>query len=223
MDTLALEQRPLGRSTWRLSGPAGAIELLLDRPAATLRGLALITHPHPLLGGSAQHPLPHHLASAASEAGWLAVRPNFRGVGGSEGTHDHGVGETQDMLTVVDALRTGAPGLPLALVGFSFGAFVQAQASAALLARGAAAERLFLASLPYGLVQQQRHYDTLPVQADAVLVHGERDRVAPLAAVLDYARPLQLPVTVLPGTGHLLDGYLPRLRQLLQDCLSRHA
>ncbi|EWM46146.1 hydrolase of the alpha/beta superfamily [Bordetella holmesii 35009] len=103
------------------AGPAGDIDILIDAPVQTPRGIALITHPQPLLGGSPRHKIPHRLAHALRDDGWLAVRPAFRGVGRSAGQYDHGDGESEDMLALVHALRDASPTLPLALVGFSFG------------------------------------------------------------------------------------------------------
>ena len=84
--------------TLLLDGPVGAMELRIDAPAEPARGIAIVAHPHPLLGGSAMHKVPHLLAGALRDASWLAVRPNFRGVGASQGSHDEGNGEMQDML-----------------------------------------------------------------------------------------------------------------------------
>ena len=131
-----------------IEGPAGAIEVLIDRPTDVARGIAVMAHPQPLLGGSAMHKILHLLARAVRDAGWLAARPNFRGVGASQGTHDGGIGETDDLLAVVAALRAAHPGLPLALIGFSFGAFVQSRVARALADRGEAARRVVLAGLP---------------------------------------------------------------------------
>src|SRR5438067_13329060 len=101
------------------TGPAGAIEALVDAPAGNMRGIAIVAHPHPLEGGNAQHKIPLALARLFLRHGWLAVRPNFRGVGATEGTHDNGIGETDDLLAVIDALRRAHPDAPLALAGLS--------------------------------------------------------------------------------------------------------
>ena len=99
-----------------LEGPAGAIEVVIDNPAVSQpKGLVVIAHPQPLLGGSAQHKIPHFLAKGFAEEGWLVVRPNFRGVGASAGSHDYGEGETQDMLELVKQFRAKTD-LPLVLM-----------------------------------------------------------------------------------------------------------
>ena len=198
-----------------VDGPVGPIEVRIDAPGQRPCGFAVVAHPQPLLGGSAMHKLPHVLAGALRDAGWLAARPNFRGVGASEGQHDFGIGETQDLLALVATLREHYPGLPLALVGFSFGAFVQSRVARFLADRGEQAWRVVLAGLPNGEVDGHRRYAPESGLADALVVHGERDERVPLAAVLDWARPNSQPVVVVPGADHFFTGKLPVLRSLL--------
>lgn len=198
-----------------LDGPAGPLEAALDRPAGTPpRGLAVIAHPHPLYGGSMTNKVVHTLARACVAEGWQALRFNFRGVGRSAGSYDEGRGERADMLAVVQQGLAGLPAdAPLIVAGFSFGAFVASHAVAELhatqrIARvvlvGTAASRFDVAAVPADL-----HPDTL-------VLHGEQDDTVPLASVLDWARPQQLPVTVLPGGEHFFHGQLPLLKALVQ-------
>jgi alpha/beta superfamily hydrolase len=194
-----------------LQGPAGRIEALRDAPAegVTPRGVAVIAHPHPLFGGTMDNKVVQTLARAFVQCGWQAVRFNFRGVGASEGVHDEGRGEAQDFLAVVQQC---APEGPLALAGFSFGAFVMSRTLSSLWpARpveklvfvGAAASRFDVAGVPPEL-----HERTL-------VLHGEQDDTVPLAAVMDWARPQVLPVTVVPGGSHFFHGQLPLLKSLV--------
>lgn len=191
-------------------GPVCKIELAVDRPAQPRAqgGVAVISHPHPLFGGTMHNKVVQTLARAFVQAGWVTVRYNFRGVGQTEGVHDHGVGEAQDLLAVV---ASQAPTGPLALAGFSFGAFVTCQGVALGLAQrspeklllvGTAASRFQVAPLP-----EELHERTL-------VIHGEQDDTVPLAAVLDWARPQALPVTVVPGVEHFFHGRLPLLKSL---------
>ena len=199
-----------------LQGEAGAIEALLDQPGAggaggqAARGLAVIAHPHPLFGGAMSNKVVQTLARAFVQCGWRALRFNFRGVGASAGVHDEGRGEARDMLAVISQAREG--GEALAVAGFSFGAFVAAQTAAslaqagdepaALVLVGTAASRFAVPPVPQSL-----HEKTL-------VLHGEADDTVPLAAVLDWARPQSLPVTVIPGGGHFFHGQLPLLKGL---------
>ena len=196
---------------FRIAGPAGTIEVLRDEPAAghALRGMAVIAHPHPLFGGTMDNKVVQTLARAFVQSGWAALRFNFRGVGASEGEHDAGRGETQDMLALV-AEQAGEG--PLAIAGFSFGSFVATRAVVALWGAravekivlvGTAASRFEVAGLPH-----EAHDRTL-------VVHGEQDDTVPLASVMDWARPQSLPVTVVPGGGHFFHGQLPLLKSLV--------
>ena len=105
-------------------GAAGTIEALRD-VAAEPRGIAVIAHPHPLFGGTMNNKVVQTLARAFVQSGFTALRFNFRGVGSSAGVYDEGRGELADLLALV---RQAAPEGPIALAGFSFGAFVTSHA-----------------------------------------------------------------------------------------------
>src|SRR5213083_2207225 len=114
-----------------VAGPAGRIECAVDSPEGSPRGYAVIAHPHPLFGGTMDNKVVQTLARAFVQCGFTAVRFNFRGVGASAGVHDEGRGEADDFLAVV-AQVAGDAATPLALAGFSFGAFVTSHAAARL-------------------------------------------------------------------------------------------
>jgi len=196
-----------------LSGAAGAIEAALDAPAGApsgKRGIAVIAHPHPLFGGTMDNKVVQTMARAFVQAGWTAVRFNFRGVGASAGTHDEGRGEMEDLLAVV--AQTAPAGQPLALAGFSFGAFVTTHAVRALW-DSRPVEKLVLV----GTSTARAPAATLPsaVHERTLVVHGEQDDTVALASVMDWARPQILPVTVVPAGGHFFHGQLPLLKNLV--------
>jgi alpha/beta superfamily hydrolase len=192
----------------QLAGPAGLIEAEVDEPAASLRGVAVLCHPHPQHGGTMGNKVVQTLARAFVQMGYRAVRFNFRGVGASQGEWDDGRGEVEDALAVIASQRD--PALPLAVGGFSFGAFIAAQAAQALAER-APAERMVLVGPATSRFPMPR------VPMDTVVVHGESDEVVPLSATLDWARPQSLPVIVLPGVGHFFHGQLTLLKnQVIQ-------
>ena len=203
-----------------LDGPVGTIETVVDAPAGVPHGIAVVAHPQPLLGGSALHKVPHLLARALRDGGWLAVRPNFRGVGATQGAHDDGVGETDDLLALVAHLRAAHGAMPLALVGFSFGAFVQSRVASRLATRGEAPQRVVLAGLPAGEVEGGRRYEPDPALPGTLIVHGENDERVRLSALLDWARPQSQPIVVVPGADHFFTGKLPVLRTLTLAHLS---
>lgn len=190
-----------------LPGPAGRIQLTTTLPAMPPVGVAMISHPQPLLGGSPRHIVPHSAARRLSEAGWIAVRPSFRGVDGSEGEYAEGAGEAEDGLVIAAHLREAHPGLPLALVGFSFGAHVYARLACALEQRDPAAS-IVLMGLPVGRVPGGRDYEAMPIPRRTLLLHGQDDAMAPLPSLLEWGRVTHHPVTVFPGTDHFFKGCL---------------
>ena len=206
-----------------IQGPAGALEIALDAPSGLSRGTAIIAHPHPLFGGTMDNKVVQTLARAFLHCGWTAVRFNFRGVGGSVGSHDEGRGELEDLLAVVQHVAPIAGGEAveggnaLALAGFSFGAFVTTHAFACLNPVRPI-EKLVLVGTsvsraPAAPIDAAAHLKTL-------VVHGEQDDTVLLPAVLDWARPQALPVTVVPGGGHFFHGQLPLLKNLVIRHLS---
>lgn len=193
-----------------MAGPAGALEVAIDAPAqGPVRGTAVVCHPHPLHGGTLDNKVVQTLARAWVQAGWRAVRFNFRGVGASAGVWDEGRGEIDDAVAVTAAL---APrGEPVAVAGFSFGAYVATHLAARLRS-----ERAVDALVLVGPATQ--HFVLADVPADTLVIHGEHDDVVPLSSTLDWARPLALPIVVVPGGGHFFHGQLP----LLKSLVSRH-
>lgn len=191
-------------------GPAGRIECAIDAPATPERGIAVVCHPHPQGGGTMENKVVQTLARAFVQLGWRSVRFNFRGTGASEGTWDEGRGEVDDALAVLRAYRARGtdPAAPFMLAGFSFGAYVAAEA-ASRLAEGDKPQRLVLV----GASTEKQQVPTVP--ADTVVVHGEIDDVVPLAAALDWARPQALPVIVFPGVGHFFHGKLGLLKTVV--------
>lgn len=194
-----------------LFGQAGNIEALLDNPLSgeKAKGVAIIAHPHPLFGGSMDNKVVQTMARAFVQSGWQAVRFNFRGVGGSQGSYSEGLGETEDFLDVV---KQCAPSQALALAGFSFGSYVVSQALLSLWPHrvieklvlvGTAVSRFKVAQVP-----QELHERTL-------VIHGESDDTVALSDIMNWARPQSLPVTVIPGGSHFFHGQLPLLKNLV--------
>ena len=212
-----MTRRPPERLAAR--GPAGNIELVVDHPSVfptegadePARGIGLVAHPHPLFGGALDNKVAQTLARTFTELGYVAVRPNFRGVGASEGVHDHGDGETDDLVAVIDWAQGRFGPLPVALGGFSFGAYVQTR-----VASRVPVERLVLVGMPNGLVTGGRTYVPGSVPADTIVIHGELDETAPLANVLDWARPQELPIVLVPGADHFFHRRLHLIRSIVK-------
>jgi len=188
-----------------VAGPAGRIECAVDAPEGRSRGAArggaLIAHPHPLFGGTLDNKVAQNLAQTFVDLGYEAWRPNFRGVGETEGKHDEGRGEVDDLETVYRSMNRQ----PMVLAGFSFGAAMQAG-----LAQRVPSERIVLV----GVAVLGR--EVPPVPAGTLVVHGELDTTIPLAAVLEWARPQNLKVAVVPGADHFFHRKLHELRDLVK-------
>lgn len=191
-----------------LAGHAGVIECKLDLPQeSTPRGIAIVAHPHPLYGGTMDNKVVQTLVRAFLALGYACARMNFRGVGQSEGVHDEGNGETDDIALLYEHMVRQYPGLPVALSGFSFGTFVQSKLQQRLTEQGRPAERLVLVGCAAG------KWALAPVPADTILIHGEQDDTIPLSDVLDWARPQDLPVIVIPGADHFFHRKLHHIKQ----------
>ena len=199
-----------------VQGTAGAIEVAIDLPAdaQALKGVAVIAHPHPLFGGTLDNKVVQTLARAFTQCGWTAVRFNFRGVGLSAGAHDEGRGELDDMLAVAAQL---APTGALCLAGFSFGAFVTTHAFAKLHA-ARQIDKLVLVGT--SVSRSTAGQIDVAAHGKTIVIHGEVDDTVELSAVMDWARPQSLPVTVVPGGGHFFHGQLPLLKSLVVRHLS---
>ena len=186
-----------------VAGPAGRIECAVDAPEGILRGTALIAHPHPQFGGTLDNKVVQTLARAFVDLGYESWRPNFRGIGESEGAYDQGRGEVDDLFSVFNTFPPGK----IVLAGFSFGAAMQA-----MLATRVKVERMVLVGVAV------TNFDVPRVPAGTLVIHGERDETIPLAAVLDWARPQELPVVLVPDADHFFHRKLQVLREIIARC-----
>lgn len=189
-----------------IAGAAGDIELIVDLPAAAPRAVAVCCHPHPLFGGTLTNKVIHTVARSFTAQGAAAVRFNFRGVGASQGAHDDGIGETDDLVTVADWARSRWPGLPLWLGGFSFGSYVALRGAARL-----APALLVTVAPPVG------RWDFSAIAAPTcpwLVVQGSEDELVPAAGVVAWAQALQpaVRIAMLDGATHFFHGRLHELQ-----------
>jgi uncharacterized protein len=198
--------KPMATERLLLDGAVGKLETVINDPGESRRRIALIAHPDPLFGGTLDNKVVQTLAKTFYELECVAIRCNFRGVGQSEGSHDEGRGEAEDLALLADWAKSKYGPLPLILAGFSFGGFVQLK-----VARRKVFERLVLIAPAVNRLDDKD--PRLP--ANTLVVHGEQDDVVPLKLVLDWARPQELPIVLLPGVGHFFHGRLPQLRDIV--------
>jgi hypothetical protein len=196
----------LKRHKLRIDTPGGRMETVIDDPDESRKGLLLIAHPHPLQGGSMENKVVHTIARVATDHGYVAVRPNFRGVGMSEGEYDHGHGETEDLLAIIDFVGRNYPGLPWRLAGFSFGCYVQHR-----VARQIPTDCLLMVAPAVNL------YAFGAPAACTRIIHGDRDEVVPFADVEAWALAHKVPLRLIPGSDHFFHGKLAQLKQAVSE------
>lgn len=186
-----------------IPGPAGDIELhhvAHEHP----RAIAVLSHPHPLYGGSMHDGVLDLAAEAMARSSMSTVRFNFRGVGASEGTHDKGEGEVDDLLAVAAWARAQAPDLPLWLLGYSFGALVTWRALAQ-----AEPQRAILIAPPVGMMDFSGNP---PLATRVSAVAGDQDDFVDAQAFKTW---LGDDAYVISGADHFFSG----APQALSDCL----
>lgn len=191
-----------------LPGAAGNIECALDLPESAPLAIALIAHPHPLYGGTMENKVVQTLNRAFASLGYAVARMNFRGVGQTQGKHDDGHGETDDMALLLAYMKQEFPSLPVVLAGFSFGTVVQANLQLRMAAQGERC-RMILVSPTAG------KWEPPAVPVDTVLVQGEIDDTILLKDALAWARPQDIPVIVIPDGDHLFNRKLHHLRNIV--------
>jgi alpha/beta superfamily hydrolase len=198
-----------------IDGAAGKIEVALDRPAegAATRGMALVAHPHPLYGGTMDNKVAQTLARTLVQLGYITYRSNFRGVGETQGEHDNGMGERDDLLAVVAHMRAqpGQSDVPLVLAGFSFGTFVMSHVAKQLRDSGEVIERMVFVGTAAS------NWQVAEVPDNTLVIHGEVDETVPISSVYEWARPQELPVVVIPGGEHFFHRKLHVLKKIIVD------
>lgn len=203
-----------GEHPFVFSGLAGQLEAILTVPSqVNEQYVALLGHPHSLQGGTMNNKVVTTTARAFKELGIPSLRFNFRGVGQSEGNYDDGVGESEDMLSLVRLWQQERPDTRFLFAGFSFGSYVVYRTAA-----------LCEHDLLITIAPPVHHYDYRefkPTPHPWLIIQGEADEVVPLSLVLDFAAhsfPV-LPVIHFAETGHFFHGKLLELKAKLIDSI----
>jgi uncharacterized protein len=172
---------------------------------------AVITHPHPLYGGSMNNNVVWTAARALGERGWSTLRFNFRGVGASTGNYGEGLAEVEDVVAAANFIKSRVPG-PCFLVGYSFGAAVAARA----LLEGLDAAGAVLISPPIAFMDLDFLAETPGL---CLIIAGDRDDLCPLAEVGNLCRRRQTPVDlrVISGADHFYAGHEKELFRILWE------
>ena len=192
-----------------VTGPAGQLECALDTPQDAPVGIALLAHPHPLYGGRMDNKVVQIMTRAFVELGYAVARMNFRGVGRSQGAHNGGIGEADDLAIVLKHVQQIYPGLPFVLGGYSFGTYVQSILQQKLLSDGIQPERMVLVSATAG------KWALSNVPENTLLIHGENDDIIPLDDLFEWARPQDLSIVVVTGADHLFNRKLHHIQNII--------
>jgi len=192
----------------------GRLEGTLRVPDVTPRAITVVAHPLPTHGGEMRNPLIASIARACAVRGWYALRFNFRGVGASAGTWSGGRAEADDLGAAVAHAQGVAPGLPLGLVGYSFGALM----SLKWLASGGRVDALVLVGLPLRSVRGPDN-DLPPVPDGTLIVAAERDQFGTASELRD--RFPKARIAEVRGVDHFFVGKRDEMAQLVTDELAR--
>ncbi len=201
--------------TFDIDGPAGRLEAILNLPPANVRpqAAAVMCHAHPLHGGMMHFKVIFRAAKGMQSQGIPVLRFNFRGVGRSEGQHDHGVGEQEDVRAALTEIARRFPGVPLLLGGFSFGAAMAAHVAT----QEDAVKAILLLGFPITRVTDTRHLADF--KAPVLFVQGGQDEFGSGAAIRDFVAPLGEPkrLEVIEGADHFFTGRLDELQAVIAE------
>ncbi len=208
-----------------LDGPAGRLEALLNAGAESATHAAVVCHPHPLFGGTLHNKVVFHTMKALNSFGFPVLRFNFRGTGLSQGEHDHGVGEVDDVRAALNWLEAEYH-LPLLFAGFSFGAAVGLRAAysdprvQALIAVGTPVS-------PVASSDEEPRAYSFDFLADCtkpkLFVSGARDQFGPRARLEALAALVPEPkeLVIIEGADHFFEGRLRELREAIEAWVKR--
>jgi alpha/beta superfamily hydrolase len=192
----------------------GHLEAILKEPNGEIRGVALVCHPHPLGGGTMHNKVVYRAAAGLLDAGLVALRFNFRGVGASTGAHDDGEGERQDVLDALAFLTENYPNQPVTLAGFSFGSRVGSEV-------GMDDDRV-VRLVSIGTPVDKYDFSYLKnVRKPILFVHGDSDEFGSVehlnALVAPLAENTDATLIVFENCGHFFDNHLQQLRDAIHD------
>jgi uncharacterized protein len=197
-----------------LEGPAGKLEALLNAGAPDARFAAVVCHPHPLFGGTMHNKVVYHAMKALNGFGFPVLRFNFRGTELSEGEHDYGKGEREDVRTALDWLKAEFP-LPIIFAGFSFGAAVGLRAACP----DPAVKALISLGTPVSAEGRSYGYEFLAeCNKPKLFVSGDRDQYGPAERLYEVTAAAADPkrFVLVHGADHFFAGQLENMRSAIE-------
>lgn len=201
--------------SFEFAGPAGRLEAVLMQPEGESVAAAVVCHAHPLHGGMMHFKPVFRAAKALQSVGLAVLRFNFRGVGRSEGVHDDGIGEQDDVRAALDQMHERFAGQPLVLGGFSFGAAMALRVAA----RDDRVRAVLVLGFPSSMSTALQSFGARG--RPLLFVQGERDTLGPAAALSETVCALPEPrqLVIVPAADHFFTGHL----DVLQDAVSAWA
>ena len=196
-------------------GPSGRIEAILKEPAGEVTRAAIVCHPHPLFGGTMHNKVVFRIAKAFEQSGFAALRFNFRGTGRSEGQHDEGRGEQDDLRAAISFIEQKYPGAELWIAGFSFGS--------AVMLRVACEHERVLALVAAGVPVSKYDFEHIvPCAKPKLFVQGELDEFGPATDIERLFAKLMEPkrLKIIRGADHFFEGQLEELSQAVKDFIA---
>ncbi|MDH3492848.1 MAG: alpha/beta fold hydrolase [Acidobacteriota bacterium] len=202
-----------------IPAPHGKLEAIVKEPDGEIKGVAVVCHPHPLGGGTMHNKVVYRAASGLTDAGLVAMRFNFRGVGDSTAVHDEGDGEREDVLAALDYLADKYPGQPITLAGFSFGSRVGTEV-------GLNDERVVRMISIGTPIDKYHDYDFLErLRKPILFVHGDNDEFGSVenlgVLVASVSAVTETESVIFNNCGHFFEGHLSELREAIRDWTAR--
>lgn len=196
-------------------GPAGRIEAILKEPLMPVCRAAIVCHPHPLFGGTMHNKVVYRIAKAFQDAGFAVLRFNFRGVGSSQGEHDEGHGEQDDLRAAIKFMKEKYPEAEAWVAGFSFGSVVMLRAACS----DSSIRALVAAGVP---VSKYDFREVIGCDKPKLFVQGESDEFGRAADLERFVAKLSEPKTlkIIEGVGHFFEGRLGELEKAVSDFIN---
>lgn len=192
----------------------GKLEAILKEPKGEPKGVALVCHPHPLGGGTMHNKVVYRAASGLLNAGLIALRFNFRGVGHSTGEHDDGNGELEDITDALDYLSEHFPGEPVTLAGFSFGSYTGSQV--------ALEDERIVRLVSIGTPVDKYDFSHMKnLEVPILYVHGDSDEFGSIEnlnkLVAQVSENTDATYVIFEKCGHFFDDHLTQLKNAIHD------
>jgi uncharacterized protein len=198
-----------------LAGPAGRLEALLNLGSSDAEYAALVAHPHPLFGGTMHNKVVFHAMKALNSFGFPVLRFNFRGAGTSQGTHDNGLGEVDDVRAALDFLKAEFR-LPIIFAGFSFGAATGLRAACP----DPEVEAVISIGTPMQADDRMYRYDFLrQCSKPKLFISGDHDEFSTPAELLTLVEGVSEPkrLVLIPDADHFFAGHLDEYRTAIES------